>query len=134
MQMRAERWVESAAVHGEIRQAEPDYELDEGAGGRSGGGEDVARLRVGSRLHALTGRGLRCVLARSVPWRVSRLCGGRVWAGSRAAYLRTAPVKETDLAHVAVLKQFSGFFFSSGLYIQYSWTDAIPYTPITVYG
>lgn len=46
----------------------------------------MARLRVGSRLHALTGRGLRCVLARSVPRRVSRLCGGRVWAGSVPAY------------------------------------------------
>lgn len=65
----------------------------------------MARLRVGSH-DGITGRGLRCVLAR-VPRRSARLAFvRRAGLGGQ----RTAPVKETGLAHLAVTNSFVGFF------------------------
>lgn len=70
--MRSGGW-NLAAVHGEIREAEADDELDEGAGGRSGfrrGRRRGAAPGGFTRLHGP--RGLRCALAR-VPRRSARL-------------------------------------------------------------
>lgn len=90
MQMRAKRWVEfGGGARRDPRGGNRMMSLTRGLGGRPARthrrGEDVARLRVGSRLHG-SRLALRSSLAR-VPRRSARLAFARraglgLWAGS----------------------------------------------------